>query len=187
LTLNIADNRDLDVSGTMSIHVTGPTSGYLIVAPTSYDIYEIRDISAKGSGVDCRMMGYINGDAEIVFLSPLVNSYDTKTESFISFLSISGWSTQDFRNNVISGHPACTEQVNEEGLTYEIQNFFDGISKISSLRFQVGYSGKNMLAGVVSLEGYEKSVQLPGGWWQRTTSGSWTVFKEPAKPKGWKK
>jgi hypothetical protein len=186
LTVNINDNRDVDVSGTMLVVVTGPTTGTITIAPSRYNIYEIRDISATGSGVNCKMMGYINGDAEIFFIAPLMNDYDSQTESFISDISITGWSIQDFRNTVISNHPACTQQVNKEGLTSLIQNFFDGINKNSPLHFYVGSNGETSLAGSVLLKSYEKSLNMPGGWWERTTSGSWHADKEPVKPKGWK-
>ncbi len=191
LTVNINDNRDVDVSGTISVVVTGPTTGTITIDPTRYIIYEIRDISATGSGVNCKMMGYINGDAKILFL-PLGllggNSYDSQTQSFISGLSISEWSIQDFRNTVISNHPACNQQVNKEELTALIQNFFDDINKysISSVHFYAVPYGETSLAGAVLNESYEKSLNMPGGWWERTTSGSWHADKEPVKPKGWK-
>lgn len=186
LTVNINDNRDVDVSGTIEVHVTGPKEGTIELTPTRYDIYEIRDISATGSGTICKMMGYINGDAEFLFMPYLKNGYDSQTESFLIGFSISEWSIQDFRNIVISSTPACTQQVNKEGLTREIQNFFDGINKNSPLHFYVGYNGETSLAGAVLLKSYEKSSTLPGGWWERTISGSWHADKEPIKPKGWK-
>lgn len=191
LLVNVGDNRDFDVSGTIDVHVTGPTTGTISINPTRYDIYEIRDISATGSGVNCKMMGYINGDATILFL-PLGllggNSYDSQTQSFISSLSISEWSIQDFRNIVISNHPACNQQVNKEELMALIQNFFDNINKysISSVHFYAVPYGETSLAGAVLNESYERSITVRDGWVERTTSGHWHADKEPIKPKGWK-
>jgi hypothetical protein len=184
---NVSDNLDFDVSGVLVIQMTSPTSGRISINPTRYIIYDIRDVSGEGSGIKCKMTGYINGDATITFVSDLVANFEPQTQSFKSGLAINEWSKQDYQNIVNSNVPACTQQLNEEQLTERIQNFFDNINKYRTVYFYVKDSGKTALYGTVELADYEKLVKMPGGQWERTTSGKWTVFKEPSKPKGWKK
>jgi hypothetical protein len=187
LSVNVSDNLDIDISGYIDVHMTGPTTGTVLAVPTRYIIYAIRDVSGEGSGIKCKMAGYINGDASIIFLSHLLNNYDPQTQSFSSSLGISEWSKQDFQNIADSNVPSCSQQVNEEQMTRQIQNFFDNINKYDTVHFYVKDSGKSALYGTVELPDYKKFLKLPGGQLERTTSGKWTVYKEPSKPKGWKK
>jgi hypothetical protein len=187
LSVNFMDNHDIDISGYIDVHMTGPTTGTVLVVPTRYIIYAIRDVSGEGSGVKCKMTGYLNGDATIIFLSHLLNNYDPQTQSFKSDLIISEWSRQDFQNIAVSNVPACSQQVNEEQMTRQMQNFFDNINKYGTTHFYVKDSGKSALYGTVELADYAKLVKMPGGQLERTTSGHWSVYKEPSKPKGWNK
>jgi hypothetical protein len=189
LSTNTGANCLVDVSGTIHVQVTGPTTGTIIIDPTSYNIYAISDISGEGSGIKCKMMGYITGDATITFMSDLLNSYDPQTQSFISGLAITEWSKRDFRNTVISNHPACTQQVNEEQMTSRIQNFLDNINKnsVPGVHFYAVPYGETSLAGAVLNKSYERSITVRDGWVERTTSGHWSAYKQPIKPKGWKK
>jgi hypothetical protein len=189
LSCKFNDNWDFDVSGTIEVQVIGPTTGTISINPTRYVIYEIRDYSVEGSGIKCKMVGYISGNAEILFMGGLRNDYDPQTQSFKSTLTITNWSKQVFRNIVNSNVAACSQQGNEEFMNMHIQHFFDNINKfsVSSVHFYAVPNGDTDLVGAVLNESYEKSITMPGGWWEATTSGHWYADKEPIKPKGWKK
>jgi hypothetical protein len=187
LSVNFMDNHDIDISGSIDIHFTSPTAVNVRVIPTRYIFYAIRDVSGEGSGIKCKMTGYLSGDAQIDFVSPLLNGYDPKTQSFKSGLVIPEWSGLFYRNIAPSNVPACSQQVNEEQMTSQMQNFFDNINKYGTVHFYVITSGKSGLYGTVELADYAKLVKMPGGQLERTTSGRWYVYKEPGKQKEWEK
>ncbi len=187
LTWNVNDNRDMDVDGTVTVHVTGPNEGTIIIDPTNYDIYEIRDISATGSGVKCHLTGYMEIEAPITFLISLKGDYDPQNRTFSSNFRIDGWSIQEFRNIVDSTILACTQQANQNTLEAVVQNFFTQINKNSPMIFRVLENSDNYLKGNVYTENYDKSTDVTGGWTQRKLSGSWFVEKLPVKDPGWKK
>jgi hypothetical protein len=186
MSLNVKDNRDMDVDGDVTVHVTGPNEGTLIIDPTDYDIYDIRDISATGSGGKCKMTGYMEIKASITFLTSLKGGYDPQNRTFLSNFWINGWHIQDFRNIVDSTFPACTQQVNQKTLEALVQNFFNQFNKNSPMIFCVLENSDNYLKGNIYTENYDKSTDVTGGWTQRKLNGSWYVEKQPVKNNGWK-
>jgi len=187
LSTDVKDNRLMSVDGTMKISMTSPTEGIIYISPSNYMIYDIRDISAMGSKIECKMTGYLEIEAHFTFLSSLSNSYDPQKRSFLIPILLDGWSVENFQNIVKSDHPACTQQVNEQTLTALVQNFFDVVTKYSPMVFHVAESSDEMMRGSVYLDGYDKTTDFKGGWTQRELRGSWHVTKQPIKDEGWKK
>jgi hypothetical protein len=187
LTWNVKDNRDMNVDGTVKVNVTGPNEGTILIDPTNYDIYDIRDISATGSGIKCHLTGYMEIKAPITFQTSLKGGYDPQNRTFLGIFWINGWSIQYFRNIVDSTIPACTQQANQKTLEAVVQNFFNQINKNSPMIFRVLENSNNSLMGNIYTENYDKSTDVTGGWTQRKLSGSWYVEKQPVKDSGWKK
>jgi hypothetical protein len=186
-TYKANDNIDLDVSGTVEITITDSQEGTIKLIPTRYIMYLIRDFSTTGAGADCKMTGYIEANAKIVFPEVSGNAYDSLTKSFKSHVSVLHWSTIIFKNIVDSTIPACTNRLNQKLLTDELKTFFFVINKKDQLHFYVKFSLFSAVWGVVGRPGYDKSGKVPGGWWESKASGIWSAYKEPSKPKGWKK
>lgn len=186
LTWNVNDNRDMAVDGDVTVHVTGPNEGTILIDPTNYVIYEIRDISATGSGIKCHLIGYMEIVAPITFQTSLMGGYDPQNRTFLSIFWINGWSIQKFKNIVDSTIPACTQQANQETLEAVVQNFFNQINKNSPMIFLVLENSDNYLTGNIYTENYDKSTDFTGGWTQRKLNGSWYVEKQPVKNNGWK-
>jgi hypothetical protein len=186
LSWDVKDNRLLDVDGDVRISVTSPNKGIIYINPTNYLIYDIRDISAIGSKVKCKLTGYMKIEAPITFISALMNNYNPKNGSFSSTFMIEGWRVQYFKNLVDSNQPACTQQVNERTLEALVQNFFNQLNKNSPMIFNVLENSDTFLKGNVYTDNYDKTTEVKGGWTQRELRGSWFVSKQPVKNDGWK-
>jgi hypothetical protein len=186
LSWDVKDNRLLDVDGDVRISVTSPNEGIIYIDPTNFLIYDIRDISAVGSKIECKMTGYMEMHANFTYLSSLTNNYDPQKGSFLIPFWIDGWSIEDFRNLTKSNIPACTQQVNEKTLTALVQNFFNVVTKYSPMNFHVAENSDETMSGTIYLEGYDKTTEMKGGWTQRGLRGSWFVTKQPVKNNGWK-
>jgi hypothetical protein len=183
---DVKDNRLISVDGELIIYVTGPDKGIIIVNPTNYLIYDIRDISAVGSNIECKMTGYMEMQTNIYFLSSLTNNYYPQKGSFTIPFWIENWSIENFKNLTESNTPACTQQVNEKTLEALVQNFFNQFFKHSPMIFRVTENSGDTMSGTIYLDGYDKTTDVPGGWTQRELRGGWFVTKQPVKNNGWK-